>query len=140
MSKKERNLALGAIIGAGVGYVVGILTAPKTGKETRHDIATATIAAKNKAEKTIKVLHSDLVTMLKEGEAILKDTSATAKEGLVKALEAAKAARDNTREILSAIHEGDATTDADLQKAIKEANSAIEHLKKYIGKEKPTTK
>jgi gas vesicle protein len=138
MGKNERNLALGAIVGAGVGYLAGILTAKKSGKETRQDIANATLKAKNKAEKTIKVLHTDLVAMLKEGEVLLKSTKSNAKEGFVKALENAKKARNNTREVLSAIHEGDAD-DKDLADAINEANSAIEHLKKYLDKDKPST-
>ena len=135
MGKKERNLALGTLIGAGAGYLAGILTAKKPGKETRQDIADATTAAKNQAEKKIKELHSNLVELLNEAEALLKNTKSTAKEGLEKALERAKQARDNTREVLSAIHEGDAD-DADLKKAISEANSAIEHLKSYLNKEK----
>lgn len=137
MGKKERNLALGAVIGAGVGYLAGILTAKQSGKETRQDIANATIAAKKKAETTIKTLHSDLVTMLKQGEELLKTTKSGAQEGFVKALEAAKKARDRSREVLSAIHEGDAT-DADLKDAINEANKAIEHLKVFLSKSKPS--
>jgi gas vesicle protein len=140
MSKKERNLAVGAAVGAGIGYLAGILTARKSGKETRSDIASATVAAKNKAEKNIKLLHSDLVSMLKDGEAMLKNTTSSTHAGLGKALDTAKVARDSTREILSAIHEGDSTTDADLKKAINEANKAVEHLKKFISKDRPSTK
>lgn len=33
-----KKLAIGAIVGAAVGVVAGILTAPKSGKETRDDI------------------------------------------------------------------------------------------------------
>jgi len=139
MSKKERNIALGAVLGVGVGYLAGILTAKKPGKETRKDIADATIKAKNQAEKTIKGLHTNLVNLLKEGEELLKSGKSNAKEGFVKALEAAKKARDNTRDVLSAIHEGDAD-DKDLAKAIDEANKAIEHLKAYLSKEKPASK
>lgn len=41
----SNKLALGAIIGAAVGVVAGVLTAPKSGRETRDDI-------RRKAEKT----------------------------------------------------------------------------------------
>ncbi len=139
MGKKERNIAVGAIEGAVAGYLAGFLTAKKSGKETRKDIADATIKAKKQAEKTIKGLHTTLAEMLKEGEDLLKSTKSGAKEGFIKALESAKAARDNTREVLSAIHEGDAD-DKDLANAITEANKAIEHLKTYLKKDKPTSK
>ena len=36
--KKGMNIALGAIAGAAIGVVAGVLTAPKSGKETREDI------------------------------------------------------------------------------------------------------
>jgi len=39
MSKDTgKKVALGALIAASVGYVAGVLTAPKSGKETRQDI------------------------------------------------------------------------------------------------------
>lgn len=34
----KAKFALGALIGVAAGFVAGILTAPKSGKETRQDI------------------------------------------------------------------------------------------------------
>jgi gas vesicle protein len=45
------KFALGALIGAAAGFVAGILTAPKSGKETREDIKTVANDAKDKAVK-----------------------------------------------------------------------------------------
>lgn len=42
------KLAVGAIIGAATGVVAGILTAPKSGKETREDIKDKATEAKDK--------------------------------------------------------------------------------------------
>lgn len=50
-----------------------------------------------------------------------------------KAVEAAKVVKEKTRELLSAVHEGDAE-DRDLKKAVTEANKAVEHLKTYLKK------
>jgi len=50
--KKGTSLALGAIIGAAVGVAAGILTAPKSGKETRADIKNKTGELKNQAAKS----------------------------------------------------------------------------------------
>ena len=41
--------------------------------------------------------------------------------------------REKVREVLSAIHEGEAE-DKDLAKAVKQANSALDNLKKYLKK------
>lgn len=49
---KTNKLALGAIVGAAVGIAAGILTAPKSGKETRDDIKQKASDAKRKAAST----------------------------------------------------------------------------------------
>ncbi len=53
MSKKSK-FAVGAAIGAIVGVAAGILTAPKSGKETRDDIKKKTDEAKVEVDKRAK--------------------------------------------------------------------------------------
>jgi gas vesicle protein len=122
---KGRNLALGTVLVALAGYVAGILTAPKSGKETRKDIQKKAAQAKSEAEKKLKALHSELNDLISSGKKKAGDAKATAKSELSDALQKAQIAKDKAREMLSAIHEGDAD-DKDLQKAINEVNSAIE--------------
>lgn len=50
--KKGTGLALGAVIGAAVGMVAGVLTAPKSGKETREGIKQKADDVKGHAAKT----------------------------------------------------------------------------------------
>lgn len=45
----KSRLALGAIIGAAVGVVAGVLTAPKSGKEVRADIVDKADELRDKA-------------------------------------------------------------------------------------------
>lgn len=45
----RRKLIIGAVIGAAVGLVAGILTAPKSGKNTRKDIV-------SKANNTMRII------------------------------------------------------------------------------------
>jgi len=45
----------------------------------------------------------------------------------------AKVAKEKAREILSAVHEGDAD-DKDLKKAVDEASKAVAHLRTYLKK------
>lgn len=136
MAKKNngRNIAIGALLVGLVGYVAGILTAPKSGKETRKDIQKKATQAKTEAEKKLKKLHSELNDLINNGKKKADSAKSTAKKELSAALTKANIAREKAREVLSAVHEGDAD-DKDLQKAIKEVNSAIEHLKKYVAKD-----
>ena len=59
MAKNTGKWAAGAVVAGVAGYVAGILTAPKSGKETREDIKHAATKAKTEAEKKLKELHSD---------------------------------------------------------------------------------
>ncbi len=139
MSKRSRNVALGTLLFALAGYIAGLLTAPKSGKETRRDVQRQAQKAKLEAEKTLKNLHSELSAMITKGKSKAGKAKTTTKAELGKALDKAQRAKDKAREILSAVHEGDAE-DEDLQKAIKEVNDAMLHLKNYVGKNDQTKK
>lgn len=128
-----RNVAIGAAIAGVAGYVTGILTAPKSGKETRKDIKNKAAQAKAEAEKRLKKMHSELNELIATGKKRLKDATSTTKVGFSEALDKAVAAKEKAREMLSAIHEGQAD-DKDLEAAVKEVNDAIDHLKKYVKK------
>jgi len=133
MDKRTKRIAIGTVVAAAAGYVAGILTAPKSGKETRQDIKDATNNAVAEAEKQLKKAHTELNTLLNEAKAEGAKLKGEAQKDYEKAAATAKAVKEKTRELLSAIHEGDAD-DKDLQKAINEANKAVAHLKKYITK------
>ena len=60
MKNSGKKIAIGTIVAGAVGYVAGILTAPKSGKETRKDIGDAAVKAKNEAERKLKKMHSEL--------------------------------------------------------------------------------
>ncbi len=133
MKDGAKKIAVGAAIAGFAGYVAGILTAPKSGKETRKDIANKAVKLKQDAEKKLKTLLSELGDLLEEAKKIgkdLKDKSATEFADVVAK---AQFAKDKARELLSAIHEGD-TDDKDLKKAVQEVEKATEHLKAFIKK------
>lgn len=134
-----RNMTIAAFVAGIVGYVTGILTAPKSGKETRDDIQKKAAKAKSDAEKKLKAAHSELNSLITSGKGKLQSAQSTAKTELAGAIETAQVAKDKARELLSAVHEGGAD-DKDLQKAIKEVNSAISHLKKYVAKDARSAK
>jgi gas vesicle protein len=139
MSRRNRNnqnlkkLALGSGIAAVAGFLVGILTAPKSGKETRNDIKDASEKGRINAEKELKKLHTDLDNVIKQAKEQSKKLGKKTSEEMKIALEKAQDTKEKVREVLSAFHEGDAE-DQDLKRAVKNANDAIEHLKEFMKK------
>lgn len=126
-----RKFAIGALVAGVAGYLAGILTAPKSGKETRNDIKDVALRTKAEAEKSLKALHSELNELITEGKTKVKELKNTAKADLDDALGKAHTAKQKTREILSAIHDGD-VKDEDLQSAVDDAKKAVSHLKKFV--------
>lgn len=132
-SRLVKGVAIGGAIAALAGYVAGVLTAPKSGKETRQDIKGAADRTRLEAEKELKKLHTDLDTAIKEAKKQGGNLSKKAQVELDELIEKAKDTKEKAREVISAIHEGDAE-DQDLKRAVKNANSALEHLKEYLKK------
>ena len=139
--KRSSKMALGAIVGVGIGYAAGILTAPKSGKQTRKDIQRAALKAKSDAEKKLKHSHSELNKLINQAKRQTKNLSDKTKQEVEDALTKAQSAKEKARELLSAIHEGD-PQDKDLQKALNEVKQATLHLKNFLNKKngKKTTK
>ncbi len=137
MRKRDRNVAVGTLIAAGIGYAAGVLTAPKSGRETRRDIQRAALKAKKEAESNLKELYGELNKLIAKGKRAGTGLKADAEGEYKKALDKAQLAKKKAGEILSAIHEGDAD-DRDLDKAVKDIKKSIEHLRTYLEKEGKT--
>ena|SRR5665213_847955 len=133
MGKTLKRLAIGTALAAAAGYITGLLTAPKSGKETRQDIKENVSKGLSEAEKELKKLHTELADILTQAKDSGEKLSGPARKDLATLVDKAKDTKEKAREMLSAIHEGDAD-DQDLQKAIKEANVAIDHIKTYLKK------
>lgn len=127
------KIVLGTAIAAAAGYVAGILTAPKSGKETRDDIKNKASEVYAVAEKELKKLHTELNEKLALANEKLGELRETGGHKFDTALEQAKKAKDKAREMLSSLHDGEAD-DKDLQKAINEATKAVENLRSYLKK------
>ena len=126
-----KKIAIGAMLAAAAGYVTGILTAPKSGKETRKDIKDTASKFAREAEKKLKSLHTDLTSLIDKAEVILKDKKSDMAKGLQKAVDVAKVNQAKVRELLSAVRNGE-TDQPELKKAIKDATKAKDHLLKYF--------
>lgn len=133
MDKRTKRFAIGAVVAAAAGYVAGILTAPKSGKETRKDIKDTAVKTYQTAEKELKELHTELSKLMDEASKKANEFKGNAQVNLDKAVSTAKVAKEKARELLSAVHEGDAE-DKDLASAVKEARKAVEHLRGFLKK------
>ena len=133
MSKNVRKFALGALVAGAAGYVAGILTAPKAGKETRKDIKKASSKAVTEGEKTLKKLHSELGELVTKANRQLRNVEGKARTELSSKLKTAAKAKQKVREILTALHEGDADN-RELKLALKQSKQARDNLKKYLKK------
>ncbi len=131
--RREGKWALGAAIAAGVGYIAGILTAPRSGKRTRRKISDSASKARVDGEKQLKQLHSELQSLVKEGEGRLKKSKTKTDKEFKKQLENSKKTKQKVKMIISAIHSGEAT-DPDLDQMLKEAKNAKSNLSKFLQK------
>lgn len=126
-------VAGGALLGAAVGYLTGILTAPKSGKATREDIGKSASAVRKDAEKKLKKLHSELDEVIAEADKRTKQARSKANDDLKDASEKAKVAKEKAREMLSAVRNGEAD-DPNLQAVLEEVKQAKSNLAKYLKK------
>ena len=128
-----KKIAIGASLAAVGGYLTGILTAKKSGRETRSDIKNAVQTGRDAAEQQLKESVTELNEALDKAKDLGEDLTSKAKAEAGELVARAKAAKDKAREVLSAVHEGQAD-DIDLNKAVVDANRALKHLREYLKK------
>lgn len=128
-----KNVVAAVIIGAAAGYVAGILTAPKSGKETRADIKNATDKYVADAQVKLQSLREDLSNLIDDASERAKLYSEKGKKEVAGLVDKAKSAQVKAKEVLSAVKSGEAQ-DKDLQKALQDANNAKDHLAEYLKK------
>lgn len=137
MSKDDKKtfglFAFLGLIAAAFGFLAGILSAPKSGKEIRQDIKQAGADTEREAEKELKDLNVQLNKVIKEAKGKGADLGKKAGGELNKLVDKGEDTNAKVREIISAIHEGDAE-DQDLKRAITNAKNALENLKDYLDK------
>lgn len=139
MSDKEGKsgaagkIVLGTAIAAAAGYVAGILTAPKSGKDTRQDIKDKAAETYAAAEKELKKLHTELSDVLAQVGKKTKELREKGGRKFDDVLNQSNKAKDKAREMLTSLHEGEAE-DKDLKKAIAEATAAISNLRTFLEK------
>src|SRR6478736_2577880 len=105
-TKTGRKVAFGSAVAAIVGYFAGILTAPKSGSETRADIATKADDVKFDVETQLKHTEGELARAIKEAQTKSVALSAQAREEFNEALLRAKDAQAKTKVIIKSLKAG----------------------------------
>jgi len=135
MGKKNNHtgskFAAGALIAGAAGYLAGVLTAPKAGKETREDIALKAGEVKSEAETELTKVYKELTDLTKEAKTKTLALSAQARDEFNEAVVKARDAQDKAGHVLKAVKAGEAD-DPQLNKALKQAKQAKRNLGKYF--------
>lgn len=130
-SSTARKIAIGSAIAGAAGYVAGILSAPRSGKQTRQEIANKAEDVKGGAEDQLEDLSNELKDMIKTTKDKTTNLSSTARAELNEAVVRAKDAQNKAGQVLKAVRAGEAS-DPDLNRAIKQAKQAAKNLGKYM--------
>ena len=136
MSKEGKGfggkLAIGAAIAAAAGYVAGLLTAPKSGKETREDIKKKAGEVKGSAERKLKDAHKELGKISDDIKAKGKDLQGKAKDEIDELGKKADELKEQIKSAITSIKSGDDDND----------DATIDQLLKDLGalKEKVASK
>lgn len=134
MTKEEhtgRKLAIGALFAAIAGYLAGILTAPKSGKETREDIGNKAGEIKEESVEQLKSAQAELEELLGKAKSKTVALSAKAREEFNEAVVQAKDAKNKSVAVIKAAKAG-GSDEPELDKAIKQASQARKNLAKYF--------
>lgn len=126
-----KKIAIGALLAGVAGYVTGILTAPKSGKETREDIVDKAEDIKHGAEDQLQAAQDEVSDLLKTAKNKTLALSAQAREEFNEAVLRAKDAQNKGTTVLKAVKAGEAS-DPELNKAIKQLSQAKKNLAKYL--------
>jgi len=114
MAERDWDLVKGLVIGGLIGAAIGILFAPKSGKETRQDIADKTdellSRAKEEYEKALeksKAAYDVAVTRLKSAEGTAREKVEEIEEKITEfAHQSAGALSDNKNRLKKALDAG----------------------------------
>jgi gas vesicle protein len=99
MAQEEQGYGTGSIVfsfflGGLIGAGIALLTAPKTGRETREKIKELTSEAKDKAGTYIEQVKSKAASTMEKGKGLLEET----KSIITTAVEAGKEAYEKEKE------------------------------------------
>ncbi len=133
MSKSSSKWALGTLAAAATGFLAGILTAPKSGKETRQDAVKKAHEISGEAEEKLKLLYRELGEQADSLKSTVKKVKGKAGDKVDDLHKEVEGARERARKAISALRAGD---EDEIDKVIAD----LERLKKVVAKRFSTAK
>lgn len=127
----KKKMAVGAAIAGVAGYLTGILTAPKSGTETRKDLTDKAGEVKNETEQQLQSAVDELGAALKVAKDKSVSLSAKARQEFDESLIKARDAQNKAGAVLKAFKAGE-SNDPELNKAVKQVKLAQKNLSKYL--------
>lgn len=131
--KTFKRIVTGAAVAGAAGYVAGILTAPKSGRETRKEFTRSAKKGVVDVEEELTTLQSELSGLAEEARDRGEDLGGRAQKEAHKLVDTARDSKQKVQGVLDALKQGKAS-DKDLAKAISDAKHAIDHVKDYLKK------
>lgn len=126
-----RNIVIGSAIAGVVGYLAGILTAPKSGKQTRDELAGKADDIKEDSLAQLQDLNDELKDVIKTTKVKTIALSSSARAEFNEAVVRAKDAQNKASQVIKAAKAGEAD-DPELNKAVKQGRQALKNLAKYL--------
>lgn len=126
-----KKIATGAILAGVAGYVAGLLSAPKSGRQLRTDLKDKAPEGAHDAVERLKFLADELNELLVSAKEESKGLGGKHKEKFEFAQSKAVEAKDKLETLLEAIKSGN-TADKELNRAMKEAEKAVVHFKDFL--------
>lgn len=128
---KGKKFGLGVAIGAVAGVVAGLLTAPKSGKETRQDIKNKAGEVKGVAERKLKDAHKELGKLSAQAKKKAGELKGKAKDEMNELSKKADQLKGKVKQAITSIKSGeDEEDDATVDQLLKD----LDALKKKITK------
>ena len=127
-----KKFGFGIILAAAAGVLTGLLTAPKSGKETREDIKKKAGEVKGSAERKLKDAHKELDKVSAEAKSKAKELTGKAKDEMDGLGQKAEDLKVRVKNAITSIKSGDDDND----------DATIDQLLKDLSalKDKVTTK
>lgn len=128
-----KKFFVGALIAGAAGYLAGILTAPKSGKETRQDIKDNASQMRQDVLNKASELRAEADEAVSKAKDKASEITGSAKLEIEEAVARVKKESQKVKELATALKAGKAE-DPNLSSAISDLNDAITSLKKYLNK------
>lgn len=130
-SSPKKKFMIFALITGIFGFLAGILTAPKSGKETRKDISKKAVEIKAESIEKLSSVEAELADLVKRLKGQTNSLNAKARAEFNEASIRARDAQNKSKTVLKAIKTGKAEN-SDLDEALGQSKAAIKSLKKYL--------